>query len=263
MPYWVKCYRDKKELRLLSTTPVHEHKETFLQLSWKEVLTPAIITNAVTTTDGTSDGRYVVILTSNNGKQLGPYKLYSSKHRKKAEDALQSIQDIIKPLSRISLTQDILTHLLLPCPKTMEALPFVLSQYLTKIPPHSEHWKAMVQVTINGLALAYCLCDISNMPVLKDLSQTRVNLALSHPVTGSTLIHLAIRVGHECLRETIDCLHNVLCLKKYIEYINQPAIESLSAIVPTYYKRMSLPRRASSAIFEEPLEKVSMSHKTL
>lgn len=225
MPYCVKQYRDTKELNLISTTALDSTGHFYLQLTWKqfEYLTAlSFVPSAppASSDNQQQDERYVVILTSADSSN--PYKLYSSKHKNKAEEALHCIQNILKQLTKVPLSQDLLTLLILPTPKPLDDLPYVLSQYAIKISPVSREWHSLAHLIVNEYPLAYCMCELTNMATLKGLHEARVNLAVTHPTTGATLVHLAAQISDETLREVIDYLHSILSRDKYHEYINKP-----------------------------------------
>lgn len=300
MPYWVKQYRDTKGLNLISSTALNEEDYTtgtssatsgglFLQLTWKQFESPlSFVPSPVSTISNSSsnnssdttsssvqqqDEKYVVILTpSNGGKVFNPYKLYSSRQKNKAEEALSSLRAILKHLTSIPLSPDLLSLLILPSPKPVEELPQTLAQYAVKLSPTtSVEWAPLAKLSINGLPLAYCMCELTNMAILKTLHETPgVNLALSHPITGATLVSMAAQINDDTVREIIDYLRDRLDRERYQEHINKSSSEeessttSSTAAASLYRQSSSLRMRASrswSMVTEESLlsvEKVSV-----
>lgn len=227
MPYSVKQYSEAKELNYICSLPLAPGSSYSLQLSWKH------FDNIFESRE--QDEKYVVTLTSNKGKTV--YKLYSSKQKNKSNDALQSIAKLLSPLASVYLTQDLLVSLLLPVPKPLDDLPYLLCQYIMKLSPANEEWKKLVKLTVNNIPITYCICEMTNMSLLRDIYESaKVNIvSITHPVTGSTLVHLSTQLNDESLREVIHYLHKATGdnENEFIEYVNKPAPYDSFIITPS------------------------------
>ena len=233
MPYWVKQYSSQtKELNHILTVRLQDaDSQVDLYLSWKRFdnifSTPS--TTRSTTSYQQQEEKYVVTLLIYNSTVGATYKLYSSKRKDKAEIAFETIIKILTPLvaGSVHLTQELLTVLLLPIPTPLDNLPYTLAQYSTKLSPVNKQWKDLVNLIINGIPLAYCICEVTNMSLLKEICElAEVNIAsVVHPVTNTTLVHLATQLNDESLRETIFYLRRaVKNEEEFLMYINYTGI---------------------------------------
>jgi hypothetical protein len=233
MPYWVRAYGGGKELNPIENPwPLSGNKSICLQLSWRKI-TEMIPQLPLPLSMGDRDGqpleeKYVVTLAGAHPAIV--YKVYSSKDRLKAEQAMSTVYAVLDPLSRAVLSQELLTVILLPIPKCLDELPLVLSNYITKLQPGTTEWTSLAQLTFNNTPLAYHLCEFTNMAVLKDLYECGINIAISHSITGCTLAYLATQMHDECLRETLDVLHRVLTDEaQLMAYIDKPCNDDASS----------------------------------
>lgn len=160
------------------------------------------------------------------------YKLYSSKHKQKVEVALQEVQCILQPIAAVSLSEALLKALILPVPKSVHELPKVMSDYIMKTAPqHKDHWNSLIKSRLNERSLLHHASELNVIAVLKSPLQNNIELILGDPITGTTLVHLAVQHSHERLRETLAMLRSSLPNKKYQEYISRSNRDGFSTVL--------------------------------
>lgn len=186
---------------------------------------------------GTSRRRYSLLIefkSSDDSRGVHVYKVYSSKHKQKVEVALEEVQYILQPIVAVSLSEGLLKALILPEPKSVHELPKTMSDYIMKtVPQHKDHWNSLIRSRLNERSLLHHASELNVIAVLKSPLENNVELILGDPITGTTLVHLAVQHSHERLRDTLAMLRSSLPNKKYQEYIRRSNRDGFSTVLNT------------------------------
>ena len=209
----------------------YESCTTFLLLAWKQ------------TKSRNSTRRYYVLLEFQNNDLASEgnvliYKVYSSKHKQGAEQALQDVRSSLEPFSMIPLSEELIKNVILPQPMDTLQLQELLSEYITKkVPKNPKDWRNILDN--NKDSLNQHAMDPDAVSVL-DAPHNGHQLIVGDSVTGTTVIHLAVKQGHKYLRETLEALQCQLPQQACIDLINRSNKDGFSTVIK--------PRRRSVAV---------------
>lgn len=166
------------------------------------------------------------------------YKLYSSKHKQRAEQALQEIKSSLEPLFMTPLSEKLLKHIILPQPIERQGLQKVMSEYIvTKVPKRPKDWRDLLHSNKDSLHLH--ATDTDAIGVMGTPGNPQ-QLIVGDPITGTTVVHLAVKQGHKCLRETLEAIQQELPQETCKDLINRPNKDGFSTVIR--------PRRRSVAV---------------
>jgi hypothetical protein len=167
------------------------------------------------------------------------YKLYSSNHKQIVEDALQEVLATLTPIATIPLTCTLLKALVLPRPKSITELHPVVSKYVIGTAPKGEkEWGELLGSASNEKPLKHHIRQENAIGLLK--SSKGHDLILGDPITGTTLLQLAVEDGHCRLRETLEHLTNVLTPEDFHSYINRCNKDGFSTILTRKRRSISV-----------------------
>ena len=186
--------------------------------------------------------RYYLLIefqgTESNGK-VNVYKLFSSKHKEKVEEALQEVNSTLSEIINAPLSEKLLKMLILPKPKSKDQLHKVMSDYVVQtVPKSTSDWNKLIASSYNERSLKRHAVDSTAVGVLREKHGN--DLVVGDPITGTTLVHLAVQHGYNRLKKTLEHLCASLTHEEYLQYINRCNKDGFSTVLS--------PRRQSMTV---------------
>lgn len=246
---------DNLEDELPETTPVEPTSTTCLMLAWKPQ----------SRRRKNAKRRYYLLIefqVCEASSEVYVYKLFSSKHKQTVEDSLQEVKSTLLPIVNVPLSEKLLKMLILPKPKSLDELHKVMSDYIMDTVPRSmKDWNNLLESTTNERSLKRHTSEVTTIGILKPSIDKGNDLVVGDPITGTSLIHLAVQHSHKRVRETLEYLSRSLTEKGFLEYINRSNKDGFSTVLNSRRRSLAVSIKQQSTSSLDDTSEKNLSEK--